>query len=112
MILKIDNLGMNGEGVARLKNIETEKTINNKEFDKTYNDANQSSIKEGNRFDVLINNSNSLSKDVASQKVVFVPFALKDEIVEAEIINEKSKFCTAQVIKIIEPSKDLSLIHI
>lgn len=106
MILKIDNLGMNGEGVARLKNIETEKTINNKEFDKTYNDANQSLIKEDNRFDALRNNLNSLSKDVASQKVVFVPFALKDEIVEAEIINEKSKFCTAQVIKVVEPSKD------
>ena len=55
--LKINKLGMNGEGVARLDN-----------------------------------------------KVVFVNFALPDEVVEAEIVAENSSFLTAKLLRVISPS--------
>ncbi len=64
MRLKIDKLGMNGEGVARPND---------------YNDL---------------------------QKVTFVDFALPDEVVEVEIVNEKSKFCNAKLKEVIESSAD------
>ena len=63
MRLKIDKIGMNGEGVAR-------------------------------------------SSDDKLQKVTFVDFALPDEVVDVEIVNEKSKFCNAKLIEVIESSCD------
>ncbi len=64
MILKIDKLGMNGEGVARPSN------------------------------------ENEL------QKVAFVDFALANEIVDVEIVEEKSKFCNARLIEVVKTSED------
>ena len=63
MRLKIDKLGMNGEGVARP-------------------------------------NGDGL------QKVTFVDFALPGEEIEAEIISEKSKFCTARLQQVVSASED------
>lgn len=40
------------------------------------------------------------------QKVVFVDFALPNEKIEAEIIEEKSKFCKAKLVNIIDESDD------
>lgn len=39
-------------------------------------------------------------------KVTFVDFALPNERIEAEIVEEKSKFCKAKLIKVITPSED------
>lgn len=71
MKLRIDKLGMNGEGVAR---------------------------------PCTQNESNTENKDL--QKVTFVDFALPDELVEVEIVNEKSKFCNARLKQVIESSLD------
>lgn len=71
MKLKIDKLGMNGEGVARPN---------------------------------AHNESGGENKDL--QKVTFVDFALPDELVEAEIETEKSKFCTAKLNQVISASVD------
>ena len=64
MRLKIDKLGMNGEGVARP------------------------------------------SEDNNLQKVAFVDFVLPDEVVDVEIVQEKSKFCNARLKQVIESSED------
>ena len=40
------------------------------------------------------------------QKVTFVDFALPNEIVDVEIVQEKSKFCNAKLIEVIESSED------
>ena len=64
MRLKIDKLGMNGEGVARP------------------------------------------SVDNELQKVTFVDFALPNEEVEVEIVQEKSKFCNARLMQVITESED------
>ncbi|MBO5910297.1 MAG: class I SAM-dependent RNA methyltransferase, partial [Clostridia bacterium] len=64
MRIKIDKLGMNGEGVARP------------------------------------------SDDNDLQKVTFVDFALPDEVIDAEIVQEKSKFCTARLKQLISESED------
>jgi len=71
MILKIDKLGMNGEGVAR---------------------------------PLRDNVSEDINKDL--QKVTFVDFALPNEVVDVEIIGEKSKFCQAKLNNVIESSED------
>ncbi len=75
MRLKIDKLGMNGEGVARpLRDI-----------------------------DEMGGNEN-INKEL--QKVTFVDFALPEEMVEVEIIQEKSKFCNARLKHVVESSAD------
>ena len=71
MKLRIDKLGMNGEGVARPLHDE---------------------------------DCNNINKEL--QKVTFVDFALPDELVEVEIINEKAKFCNARLKQVIESSLD------
>ena len=71
MRLKIDKLGMNGEGVAR-PCTQTENGIENKDL----------------------------------QKVTFVDFALPNEVVDVEIMQEKSKFCNAKLIEVVESSED------
>lgn len=40
------------------------------------------------------------------EKVTFVPYALPNETVEAEIVEEKSKFCNAKLSKVIVESND------
>ena len=71
MRLKIDKLGMNGEGVAR-HCTQSENGVENNEL----------------------------------QKVTFVDFALPDEVVDVEIMQEKSKFCNAKLKRVIESSED------
>lgn len=71
MRLKIDKLGMNGEGVAR-PCTQSENGIENSDL----------------------------------QKVTFVDFALPDEVVDIEITQEKSKFCNAKLIEVVESSED------
>ena len=39
-------------------------------------------------------------------KVFFVPFALDGEIVKAEVIEDKAKFCKCNLLEILKPSKD------
>ncbi len=82
MRIKIDKLGMNGEGVARPL---------------------RDDVGEIQVCDSAGVNDN-INKDL--QKVTFVDFALTDEVVEAEIMSEKSKFCNARLVKVIEPSAD------
>ncbi|MBQ7798691.1 MAG: 23S rRNA (uracil(1939)-C(5))-methyltransferase RlmD [Clostridia bacterium] len=78
MKLKIDKLGMNGEGVARplRDNVNAYKT----------------------------NRNENINKDL--QKVTFVDFALPNEIIEAEVVQEKSKFCNAKLVEVVESSAD------
>ena len=71
MRLKIDKLGMNGEGVAR-PCTQSENGVENSDL----------------------------------QKVTFVDFTLPDEVVEVEIVNEKSKFCNARLKQVISSSAD------
>ena len=49
-------------------------------------------------------NENNINKDL--QKVTFVDFALPDEVVEVDIVGEKSKFCNARLKEVVEPSDD------
>ena len=79
MKLFIDKLGMNGEGVAR----PLRDDVNIDEFD-------------GN-----------INKDL--QKVTFVDFALAGEVIEAEMVAEKSKFCTAKLVEVIDNSADRTI---
>ena len=76
MRLKIDKLGMNGEGVAR-PYTQSENGVENKDL----------------------------------QKVAFVDFALPNEIVDVEIIQEKSKFCNAMLKQVITESEDRVVAH-
>ena len=85
MRLKIDKLGMNGEGVARPL----------RDNDNSY------TFSENEAYEVAKVNVN---KDL--QKVTFVDFALPNEVVDVEIIQEKSKFCTARLKQVIESSSD------
>ena len=81
MRVKIDKLGMNGEGVARpLRDDICEMQVGDSAGDKNIN------------------------KDL--QKVTFVDFALPDEVVDIEIVTDKSKFCTARLVEVVEPSVD------
>ena len=88
MRLKIDKLGMNGEGVARplRDNLDANEVGGNKvvKINKTTNE--------------------NINKDL--QKVTFVDFALPNEVVEAEVVQEKSKFCNARLKQVIAKSKD------
>ena len=78
MRVKIDKLGMNGEGVAR-----------------PLRDAG----------DVIpVGESDNINKDL--QKVTFVDFALPNEVVDIDIVADKSKFCTARLVEVVEPSAD------
>jgi 23S rRNA (uracil1939-C5)-methyltransferase len=49
-------------------------------------------------------NGEGIAKD--DDKVIFIPYALKEETVEVEIINSKPKFSNAKILKIVEKSKD------
>lgn len=83
MRLKIDKLGMNGEGVARPLSDDRYKLSENK-VSEVVND--------------------NVNKDL--QKVTFVDFALPNEVVEVDITQEKSKFCNARLKQVITESED------
>ena len=85
MKLYIDKLGMNGEGVARPL-------------------RDDSQLGENKVGEVIKNGNESINKDL--QKVTFVDFALPNEVVEVEIVSEKSKFCNAKLIDVIEKSEE------
>lgn len=93
MEIFIDKLGMNGEGVARpLK----EGNLQNS----TPNNAKVCSTQQNAKKKNDINSKDTL------QKVAFVDFALPGERVEVNIVEEKSKFCKAELVKVINPSED------
>lgn len=81
MKLQINNLGMNGEGVARIEY-------------------------EGNELVKSQNPLDNIESTNTKSKVVFVPFGLPSEVVEAEITLDKAKFCNARVVDVLQPSKD------
>ena len=85
MKLLIDKLGMNGEGVAR-------PLRDNDNVDKL----------SENKVDEVVNDD--INKDL--QKVTFVDFALPGEVVDVDIVQEKSKFCTAKLNSVINTSED------
>ncbi|MFQ6723885.1 MAG: 23S rRNA (uracil(1939)-C(5))-methyltransferase RlmD [Clostridia bacterium] len=76
MRIKIDKLGMNGEGVAR-----------------------PCTQDEGCEYNKNL------------QKVTFVDFALPNEVVDVEITQEKSKFCSAKLKQMISESEDRVIAH-
>ena len=102
MRLKIDKLGMNGEGVARpLRDNDIIDKIGEK---KDYKVNNLGVNKIGTDKENAYNESENINSDL--QKVTFVDFALPNEIIEAEVVQEKSKFCNARLKQVIESSID------
>lgn len=105
MEIFIDKLGMNGEGVARpLKESDLQNcTPNNASVSPINSMANNAEVcptPKNNKKGNDVNPKNSL------QKVTFVDFALPGERVEVNITEEKSKFCKAELVKVINPSED------